>query len=99
MDKEKFFRSAGSDMTVSLSKSRENDSFIKTDHLSVFAAVFLYTFFVAHIGELALRNRKCCSAWIFLISRINIAIDNKIPFQSIKLLYEPQPGLSASRLF
>ena len=99
MDKEKFFRSAGSDMTVSLSKSRENDSFIKTDHLSVFAAVFLYTFFVAHIGELALRNRKCCSAWIFLISRINIAIDNKIPFQSIKLLYEPQPGLSAPRLF
>ena len=73
-------------MTVSLSKSRKNDTFIIPDLLRVLVNIFLHTLFVAHIDELAVRNRKRHSLGIFLINCIDITVDDFICLHYLYLL-------------
>ena len=73
-------------MTVSLSKSRKNDTLIITNLLRVLVNIFLYPFFVAHIDELTVRNRKCRSPGLFLINCIDITVDYNVSFHYSHLL-------------
>ena len=66
MYKEKCFRSSGCCMTVSLSESRKNDTFIVPDLLCVFVNIFLHALFVSHIDEPAVEIASAEALGLFL---------------------------------